>query len=443
MGNPVSKKFEVNGTWTAPAGVKKARLQIVIDEPTKLNNCQADIFGSRSMAVRTNGTVMAWGQVSNFGLEQYSSPMLFGGLGWLARMVSGENFHFVLTVNGDLYSMGDNAFGQLGVSSVSIVSSPSIVLGGKTWREVASSFKNAYGIDENGDLWGWGNNSQGQLGNGSVTHRSTPFLVTGGIKAKKVVTAIGSCAFLDFDGNAYMMGWTPYGTFSTPTIIPGNVKFKDIALGNSWNDPLVNDLWFVGITTDGDLMSMGQNTHGQLGNGTTTSSSVLVAVSGGLKAAVVKCGYAHVAAITVAGDMYCWGNNVGGNIGNNTVTSVSTPTLVLGSRKYTDLLIGVAVTGGITNDGDLYMWGLNTAGSLGTGNVTSRSTPFLVVGSYKWGAIFKKPSVFDETLDVTPGATYDVVVAGPSITFGNATEGTQVLYRPAGARPIVNLSYLA
>src|SRR5712692_863116 len=63
------------------------------------------------------------------------------------------------------------------------------------------------------------------------------------------------------------------------------------------------------LTTAGAAYCWGLNLSGQLGNGSTTSSSTPVAVSGGLTFAAVSTGYGHSCGLTTAGSAYCWGAN--------------------------------------------------------------------------------------------------------------------------------------
>jgi alpha-tubulin suppressor-like RCC1 family protein len=89
-----------------------------------------------------------------------------------------------------------------------------------------------------------------------------------------------------------------------------------------------------GVTLTDRVYCWGNNTTGQLGNGTTTHRSVPVAVAGGLQIDLVSAGlgsdHSHTCGLTTGDKAYCWGYNGNGQLGDGTSTDRVIPTAVIG-----------------------------------------------------------------------------------------------------------------
>ena len=85
------------------------------------------------------------------------------------------------------------------------------------------------------------------------------------------------------------------------------------------------------IKTDGSLWTWGNNEYGQLGNGTTTNSSIPVKIMDNVK--MVSLGGRHGAAVKADGSLWTWGNNEHGQLGNGTTTNSSIPVKIMDNVK--------------------------------------------------------------------------------------------------------------
>jgi alpha-tubulin suppressor-like RCC1 family protein len=85
-----------------------------------------------------------------------------------------------------------------------------------------------------------------------------------------------------------------------------------------------------GEGTNNRVYCWGYNSHGQLGDGTTTNRPTAVAVLGGLFFAQATAGGFHTCAKTSGGVAYCWGRNQYGQLGDGTQGKRLTPTPVMG-----------------------------------------------------------------------------------------------------------------
>jgi len=148
------------------------------------------------------------------------------------------------------------------------------------------------------------------------------------------------------------------------------------------------DLTTVALCSDGTVTAWGYNAFGQLGNNSTINStvSVLVTQSGvlaGKTVTAIACGSGHSLALCSDGTLAAWGYNNNGQLGNNSTSSSSVPVLVI----QNGVLAGKAVTAIATSDshnialcadGSLAAWGYNVYGQLGNNSTSSSSVPVLV-----------------------------------------------------------------
>ena len=123
----------------------------------------------------------------------------------------------------------------------------------------------------------------------------------------------------------------------------------------------------------------GQNTSGQLGNGTTTNSSTGVLVSGLTNVVAVTTGNTHSCAVLSDQTVRCWGDGSLGQLGNGGTTSSSIPVTVTGLNDATAISAGMNHTCALRTGGAVSCWGYNGNGQLGNSSSYPQSTTPLVV----------------------------------------------------------------
>jgi alpha-tubulin suppressor-like RCC1 family protein len=252
-------------------------------------------------------------------------------------------------------------------------------------------------------LLAWGINSLGSLGIGStnanLVSTPVPVLTTSLNQGEYFVSASAGpnhTLFLSNQGRAFSSGLGTSGelglnistqtTITTPTLISfpdlqGEEVISSISAGNNTS---------FALTSLGRVFAWGNNTTGQIGDGTTTSrnSPVLISFSGlqvGETITSIKAGgyYAHTLALTSLGRVFAWGNRVNGSLGDGLTSGQTTsPGLVTFSllqqgETISSISLGLSNIA-LTSLGRVFTWGANTNGILGDGTTTLRSTPILI-----------------------------------------------------------------
>jgi alpha-tubulin suppressor-like RCC1 family protein len=154
----------------------------------------------------------------------------------------------------------------------------------------------------------WGQNDHGQLGNESTTNVSSPVqTVSAGTNWKLVSAGIYHTAAIKTDGTLWLWGRNNYGQIGDNSRVSKSSPVQTIASGNNWKQVSCAGRFTAALKTDGTLWTWGQNTSGQLGDGTTTSkSSPIQTIAGGTNWKEISAGSFSVMGIYFydAGNLY-------------------------------------------------------------------------------------------------------------------------------------------
>lgn len=197
---------------------------------------------------------------------------------------------------------------------------------------------------------------------------NNPLLFSALVKQKSLPVAVA--------GKLFAWGYVPYwGQPDSPTQVD-NRDWKSVSGGN--DHVLV-------ISESGELFAIGDNTYGQIGDGTNAAKSSLTLVGSQYRWKAVSAGFGFSVAITEDGDLYSWGRNHQGQLGNGTTTNSNSPSKV-GTSKWQVVSSHFSNTLAIRDDGKVFAWGNNTYGQIGDGTATVRTSP-AQVGNSTWASV--------------------------------------------------------
>lgn len=137
----------------------------------------------------------------------------------------------------------------------------------------------------------------------------------------------------------------------------------------------------LALLENGMVMAWGENFFGQLGDGTTTNSAVPVAVAGVSEAVAVAAGEGHSLAVLKDGKVLAWGENSHGQLGDGTTEDSDVPVAVSGLSEVAAVAAGESFSLALLKDGTIMAWGENSLGQLGDGSHQGSDVPVPVAES--------------------------------------------------------------
>lgn len=313
------------GTTNVAAPVRVLLLQGAIDVAAGL---------SHTCALLDGGTVRCWGagasgRLGNGGSTSSLEPVTVSGLTGATSIAAGANHTCATLSDGTARCWGNNTSGQLGNGTTTNSNVAVPVTGLTTVVGVAAGATNTCAVLSNGTARCWGANASGQLGNGSTAGSTTPVTVSGLTTVTDVaVGGAHSCARL---ADGAVRCWGRGGSGELGNFASSNASTPVVAWVNGVAAISLGDRHSCATRTDGTARCWGAGAAGQLGNGATlTAVTAPVAVTGLADATSVAAGRQHTCALLSGGSVSCWGLGASGQLGNGSTVSTSQPVAVAG-----------------------------------------------------------------------------------------------------------------
>jgi alpha-tubulin suppressor-like RCC1 family protein len=383
-----------------------------------------------TVGLTTGGTIWAWGNNTQGALGQSdivhrSSPLQIGSNTSWKRIACG-GFHVLsIKTDGTLWAWGSNLNGRLGDNTETYKSSPvQEISGGTNWKNISAAQWASFGIKMDGTLWSWGHNGDpagGTLGRGDLTHRSSPAQIGALTNWKDVSGNRDGAIAIRRDGTLWSWGNNTSGQVGDNTVIHRSSPVQTIAGGTDWTyvsqgassfatfgirdrfpqratNGLVTQEYLIDVYPSlsqqfkqAGLWGWGDNTNGELGDGSITHrSSPVQTIAGGTNWLSGGSSLGHTAVVKSDGTLWSWGRGASGQLGDNTNgTKKSSPVQeILANTLWKMVAVGAYHSVALRTNGTIWGWGLNDVGQLGINSVANKSSPVQeILASTLWKTV--------------------------------------------------------
>ena len=370
---------------------------------------QVSARGGYSLALKSDGTVWAWGnnqygQLGDGTTESSSTPVQVSDLSNVIAIAAGNDLSLALKSDGTVWAWGFNGSGQLGNGTTKDSSTPLQVSNLSDVIAIAAGLASGMALRSDDTVRAWGNNQYGQLGDGTTEDSSTPIQVSNLSGAIAIAAgAVGHSLALKSNGTVWAWGNNQFGqlgdgtTESNSTPVQVSNLIDVIAIGGG-------EYHSLALKSNGIVLAWGWNDGGQLGDGTKKDKhtpvkvhklSGIIAIDGG--------GASHNLALKSNGKVWTWGWNKYGQLGDGTTTNRTAPIRVKGLSG----IVAINGSGGthslaLKSDGTVWAWGNNSSGQLGDGTTKNRLTPVQVKDLNLGTSKSKSHMVDTETIQLIP-----------------------------------------
>ncbi|MBV9484765.1 MAG: hypothetical protein JO246_01770 [Frankiaceae bacterium] len=324
-----------------------------------------------TLALTQGGTIYSWGRNGHGQLGYGGGDNFFpkqvptSASGLNSRVIAvaaGYQFSMALTAKGQVLTWG--LASRLGDGSTADRTKPTVINGldGQYGEAISAGLSHAQVITSAGQMWGWGSGAHGALGTGAAADSAVPIhaelpvgfrptqVATGGTIVKDGVGPVDFTIALGSDGRVVGWGGNQFGQLGTGS--PGPDELRPVEVSRPFDSTILGIAAggqnAGAFTTDGRVLTWGQNTFGNLGDGKQSKNATPTYVDLPDDATpVIRLSMSAYNTLisTTTSQVYGWGLNsswAGGALGPDAPALTTTPVAIdLPSQgKYVEIDAG-------------------------------------------------------------------------------------------------------
>ncbi len=200
------------------------------------------------------------------------------------------------------------------------------------------------------------------------------------------VSSFAASTFEIRGGTLWAWGQNTFGQLGDGTII-NRTSPVQIGINKNWIS-IASGTWHtMGLKSDGTLWAWGYNSYGELGEGTTVQEKSPVQIGTENNWVSIAAGWSHSIGLKSDGTLWAWGDNFHGELGDGTNNNKTGPVQIGTDNKWVSITAGDSYSAGLKSDGTLWTWGYNYYGELGDGTTADQNTPIKIGTENLWVGI--------------------------------------------------------